>query len=475
MLQNNNYNDNDYIKLQPEVKKAIESHIYSAISSAKSRKHHFTSEEKLTGAIFSLLIKDETKIEINIDGKIEIWTYSIIFKETRGNCKNAPETTLGTDGIIELIVNENGREKKKSLLVQAKMDWKTKNSELYLQCFKMVPFFGSAIVVNYTDEGFETFGADDVFFNQGRKPEEKKQFEDILANDFLDCKIGAVGMYYEFDFQKRNTKGKRNDNGRLYYPDSNDKKVFIDFNTKDKLEINIKKEENYKKITTEEAYCHRLRNDLDSLERSRVEETEAKELRKEIYKIYSLQNHKFLQENQKKLLEKMLEDYEIKFYQNRFNDLSPDFHSYSIKNKDELNRRKEKFDEIFKESDYQWFSESGKNVIAEMKRKFDEQYELKKSKLEIEPMKSGLYEFKQFYENFQSLFSKASLPLEQKNIFEKVAEIMPDRIDSIQNRKELIKIKREVLASIHPDKYKTSSEKEICEELSKKFNSLFSK
>jgi hypothetical protein len=66
----------------------------------------------------------------------------------------------------------------------------------------MIAKAGQGLVIDYSPEGYEACPASMVVEHQGRAPiiRERGQLRplgQVLGNDFLDCKVGVEGLYFD--------------------------------------------------------------------------------------------------------------------------------------------------------------------------------------------------------------------------------------------------------------------------------------
>lgn len=126
------------------------------------------------------------------------WTWSVDYYKFRGRGKDATEHILGADGLFELRLQLGYRTEVKSLLFQAKKDWRS-DPGLVAQCIKLSTWREAAFVVNYTPAAFEAFSLDDVLRSRGVKLQDShaRTLEDFLAADFLQCLVGDTDLSYD--------------------------------------------------------------------------------------------------------------------------------------------------------------------------------------------------------------------------------------------------------------------------------------
>lgn len=153
-----------YIYIPQQVKDDIKNHLDKAIEKAiKGYASAYEDEDVLTGHLFGLMKSDEHVVSIDdqeIGGNCK---WSIDYKKFRGRGKKATEKIIGADGIFELHLFRDGRTQSKSLLFQSKLDWRTKDNSLYIQCSKLLTWLGASTIINYTQDEFETYKIEEIF------------------------------------------------------------------------------------------------------------------------------------------------------------------------------------------------------------------------------------------------------------------------------------------------------------------------
>jgi hypothetical protein len=158
-------------------------------------------EDSLTGALGALIspsgprhfwIGPATQIEVQID-----------FRKLRGRGHNAPEKRFGPDGIFQLQISTNGVPSfRKGLPFQAKKNWKGRNRQLANQARAMQRNLGGGIVVDYTPHGYAACPIAAAIESNGNRKAvaglgQLHPLGQILASDFLECRLGIQGLYYD--------------------------------------------------------------------------------------------------------------------------------------------------------------------------------------------------------------------------------------------------------------------------------------
>lgn len=168
------------------ISERLSQHIFNQCPSAEAGwEFGNQDEDTLTGDFFGNLRTSWKSIN-NFE-----WRFH--YNKVRGRGPNALENKVGADGIITLHYRNQltHTDFYKSLVFQAK---KEGNSIDYDQWNKMKDFFpGGNIIVNYGPKGYHAI-------KSGVKQKEK--LCKIIATDFLMCKIGIEGLYYNHQENK---------------------------------------------------------------------------------------------------------------------------------------------------------------------------------------------------------------------------------------------------------------------------------
>jgi hypothetical protein len=149
-------------------------------------------EDSLTGA-FSVRLRDA------IRGSTNGVTWDTRVKKLRGRGPGAPEHATGADMIIEVHVRDpEGRLiDSKGLLAQAKKNWQSADAWLLAQAQLMERIApGASIAVDY-NSGCGAVEAAVVIATSGRRPQGLRPVGELLADEFLPCKIGRLSMFYD--------------------------------------------------------------------------------------------------------------------------------------------------------------------------------------------------------------------------------------------------------------------------------------
>lgn len=163
-------------------------------------------EDALTGALGQELSR-RPGLVVQV-GSSEYFV-KVDWSKPRGRGHNAPEKLYGTDGIFQLeVTDEHGRViGKKGLPFQAKTEWKGKDKALAGQSAAIDNSLRGGIVINFTPNGYEACPTSAATQFGGSHPMVKKagmlkSLGQILADDFLNCTVGTVGLFFDRDTER---------------------------------------------------------------------------------------------------------------------------------------------------------------------------------------------------------------------------------------------------------------------------------
>jgi len=190
------------LSLPPIVLNFIRDRYVAGVANAQAQYQNAAGDEdSLTGALGALISTPEPvhflfgpspDIEVQID-----------FRKLRGRGHNAPEKRLGPDGIFQLQISTNGVPYfRKGLPFQAKKNWKGRNRQLVNQARAMQRNLGGGIVVDYTAQGYTACAIAHAIESNGNRKAvagrgQLHPLGQILASDFLECRLGIQGLYYD--------------------------------------------------------------------------------------------------------------------------------------------------------------------------------------------------------------------------------------------------------------------------------------
>ena len=136
---------------------------------------------------------------INVNG--QVWMWRVSYKKFRGRGSSAFEKKYGADGIIQVEVTLRGQTFFKGVLFQAKKGAALRSGDLRDQVEKIEEIApgGSAVVVYRPDGYLAIKGTEYLQTEGGLVGPMNKKMESLASffDDFLECKSGLRGMYYE--------------------------------------------------------------------------------------------------------------------------------------------------------------------------------------------------------------------------------------------------------------------------------------
>ncbi|UCV17893.1 hypothetical protein [Ferribacterium limneticum] len=182
-----------------EVLESIKKHISASIPKAVDGFMSANEDEDTMTGQFGACLRTGTHIvnveNAEIDGP---WKWSIDYTKFRGRGKDATESFVGADGIIELSIDWSGRKETKALLFQAKMDWQSDKS-LLQQAILLSTWREASLFINYTETAIEALSIDAVLRSRGVRSDAKDilPLADALTDYFLQCKIGSTDLAYD--------------------------------------------------------------------------------------------------------------------------------------------------------------------------------------------------------------------------------------------------------------------------------------
>ena len=162
-------------------------------------------EDSLTGALGQALL---TPPRIVYDNEGNAFAWSIYYFKLRGRGADAPEKDIGADGIFQIEVQgvTGNIIRRKGLLFQAKKRWSGTDQRLREQAKQLSSDPHKAIVVDYSPNGYSAFLARDVVQAEGNRRKlsrrQVKRLAEVLGEDFLRCRIGVIGLYYDPEIER---------------------------------------------------------------------------------------------------------------------------------------------------------------------------------------------------------------------------------------------------------------------------------
>ena len=171
-----------------------------AVQTAAARFEQYSADEDaVTGAlggVFDVVARGEL-----VAGD-EVFSWSTRVWKVRGRGPKPPESRYGIDGLFEIEVNAGTRTTARKLLpFQAKKDRGYDDEKLLEQAATVARLPGGGAVVSFAPGSYTVARADVVAAARGHWPrvadEQKRDLGDVLAEDFIECRIGSRGLYYD--------------------------------------------------------------------------------------------------------------------------------------------------------------------------------------------------------------------------------------------------------------------------------------
>lgn len=131
------------------------------------------------------------------------WRWRIHYKKFRGRGTDALEKHSGADGIVQIEVFEaSGTIVTKGVLFQAKKITGSSRTDLPAQVRQMEELApGGSAVFEFGPDGYLAEAGSSIVAKlvarPGRIPHPISPITDYLADEFLECKSGLRGMYYD--------------------------------------------------------------------------------------------------------------------------------------------------------------------------------------------------------------------------------------------------------------------------------------
>ncbi|MGO8787249.1 MAG: hypothetical protein ACLQVL_07680 [Terriglobia bacterium] len=182
-----------------QVFDSIQQHLRSAGESAVSGwERNSEEEDSLTGDLGRLLCTG-SRVLVSVNG--QTWEWRVSYKKFRGRGDGAFESKYGADGIIQIEVTLRGQTFFKGLLFQAKKGQTPRGSELREQVVKIEQIApGGSGVVLFRPTGYLGIkGTEYLHSDEGVVGPVVNKMQSLASflEDFLACKNGLRGMYFE--------------------------------------------------------------------------------------------------------------------------------------------------------------------------------------------------------------------------------------------------------------------------------------
>lgn len=188
--------------LQDQVRAEIAGQFRAAVAEGREAFDDASGDEdSITGALIAPMGR-LVKGSIAVGGQQFFWSTHL--KKLRGRGPGAPEKRIGADAIFEIEVRTVGTTPtmRKALLMQSKTGWTGKDSRLKGQCVQMEAAApGLGIAVDFTAAAYTGVAAATVVQSDGNRRSvpaaAAKDLGTMLGSDFLECRIGTEGVYYD--------------------------------------------------------------------------------------------------------------------------------------------------------------------------------------------------------------------------------------------------------------------------------------
>jgi predicted transcriptional regulator len=185
--------------LPPPVFQSIQSHLRTKSKQGEGAWECADQEEDSITGHFCGQLYTPRWIKDNAGG--EDWEFRVTYKKFRSKGKDAEEKILGADGIVEVHIEKKSLEEKhvKGLLFQAKKSNDTRGKKLEEQAEKMARVVKNASCIFEYGKEFYAYDASLIAKRASKKDirESKNPIGDFLADTYLTCEIGKIGMSYD--------------------------------------------------------------------------------------------------------------------------------------------------------------------------------------------------------------------------------------------------------------------------------------
>jgi hypothetical protein len=220
-----------FLYIPEPLQQAIAAHINEAVPRAiEGYLSAHEDEDTLTGHLGATL-RTGTQTVFVQDQELGFgeWKWKIDYRKFRGRGPKAAESVLGADGLFELTLLRGTREETKSLLFQAKKEWKV-DTALFGQAVRLTTWREAAFILNYTPKDFEAIRLDDAVSSRGSRAAvtQAVSLSHFLTNEYLPCHIGDTDVRYDAV------------NHRLIWRTMNDEVVTAEFSVGSRIRLDIK-------------------------------------------------------------------------------------------------------------------------------------------------------------------------------------------------------------------------------------------
>lgn len=170
-----------------------------SLAVAKAPEHFadFQNDEDALSGSFGTVLRETVR------GRHSGYEWETSAKKLRGRGGGAGEKRYGADIALEIQIRLDGKTRRKTLLIQSKKRWDEKDAKLSDQARKIVQFPGSGLVVDYRPQKYRAVRAERAVEARGDAREipesDFRDLGDVLGGDFLACRVGSTGVYYDAD------------------------------------------------------------------------------------------------------------------------------------------------------------------------------------------------------------------------------------------------------------------------------------
>lgn len=193
------------LSIPDQVFHAIREHVVTAVEHAESGYPSAQEEEDtITGELGGALRTKATQLVYVTDGQVPgAWRWSITYSKFRSKARDATESIVGADGILEMRVGSPERDQRKSALFQAK-NAQRRDSNLVEQCAKMSVWREASFVIHYTANGYNAYSLDAILVSRGSiaQAHHGAPLASWIVDTFIGCRIGHPDLYYDKDERK---------------------------------------------------------------------------------------------------------------------------------------------------------------------------------------------------------------------------------------------------------------------------------
>jgi hypothetical protein len=188
------------LDLPDEVRNAIADHIRQSVASFQREYHDVShAEDSLTVKLGKALMTSRSRaVSVQSSHRPGIWHWKIEYNKFSDRGKNAEETIIGADGVIEVAARRQ-EVGSKTALFQCKIEGhSTKN--LVEQVAKLSNWREASFVLIFSDKMSSVVQLDEVLRSQGNLSKAKRiPLDDFLIDYFIGCLVGDSDLEYYAD------------------------------------------------------------------------------------------------------------------------------------------------------------------------------------------------------------------------------------------------------------------------------------